>query len=254
MARKPRVEFPGAHYHIMSRGNGKQKIFLNDGNRTVFLERLADVVEACSWTCFAYCLMDNHYHLLIETAEANLSEGMRNLNSSYSQWFNRKHDRVGHVMQGRYKSPLVVDDSHLLELSRYIVLNPVRSGLTREPGQWRWSSYRATVGLSPSPSFLTASHILRIFSGDPKKARKAYRCFVYEGLRRGHATEPDGRVTLDNLLGKATGGNPEAHAICEAHLMHGYKIAEIAACLGVHRSTIYRAIKNSRGLNATKDV
>ncbi|MCJ7745954.1 MAG: transposase [Actinobacteria bacterium] len=230
---------------MTSRGNGKQKIFLDDRDRAVFLSMLASVVERHSWICFAYCLMNNHYHLLIETPNANLSEGMRNLNSAYSQGFNKKHDLVGHVMQGRYKSPLVKNDNHMLELTRYIVLNPVRSGLAREPGQWRWSSYCATAGLSPVPTFLRTDNILGLFSKDRDEARKAYIRFVNEGPLGGYSVEPDGRAELEELFQEANDTAARALAMREAHLMHGYTITEIANHLKVNCSTVSRTIMQS---------
>src|SRR5450756_2946 len=122
MPRLPRVQFQGAFYHVISRGTAKQPIFLCDPDRLSFLETLAEVVNRYSWICHAYCLMDNHYHLLIETEQPNLSDGMHALNSNYCHGFNRKYDRVGHLMQGRYQSPLVVSESYLLELARYVCL------------------------------------------------------------------------------------------------------------------------------------
>jgi len=114
---------------------------------------LAEAVERYHWICHAYCLMPNHYHLLVETPLANLSQGMRQLNGAYTQAFNRRHNRTGHLLQGRYKAILVEKESHLLELARYIVLNPVRAKLVRHPRAWRWSSYRATAGDEEPPSF-----------------------------------------------------------------------------------------------------
>jgi len=245
MPRPPRNQFPGAFYHVMSRGNGKQEIFLDDRDRAAFLSMLASVVESHSWVCSAYCLMDNHYHLLTETPKANLSEGMRDLNSAYSQGFNKKHDLVGHVMQGRFKSPLVKNDNHMLELTRYIVLNPVRSGLALEPGQWRWSSYRATAGLSPVPPFLRAGNILGLFSKDRNEARKAYVRFVNEAAPGRCSIEPDGRAALEELFREAKDRVARTLAMREAHLTYGYTMTEIANHLKVNCSTVSRAIKQS---------
>jgi len=182
MARPLRLEYEGAVYHITSRGNARQAIFLDDGDRRAFLEVLTEVVKWFRWLCYAYCLMDNHYHLLVETPEANLSRGMRQLNGVYTQRFNRRHGRVGHLFQGRYKAILVQKEAHLLELARYIVLNSVRAGLARDPGQWRWSSYRATSGAEQGPAFLRVDWLLEQFSPDREKAREAYRQFVAEGV------------------------------------------------------------------------
>lgn len=154
MSRPLRIEFTGALYHATSRGDGREVIFLGDEDRYLFLDVLSEVVRGFNWAIHAYCLMDNHYHLLIETSEGNLSKGMRQLNGVYTQRFNRRHGRVGHVFQGRYKAILVQKESYLLELARYVVLNPVRARMVRTPDQWPWSSYRATAGLDPAPSWL----------------------------------------------------------------------------------------------------
>ena len=136
MARPLRIEFPGAVYHITSRGNGRQDIFSDDDDRIDFLERLSATVEHFHWICHAYCLMTNHYHLLIETPDGNLSAGMRQLNGTYTQAFNRKHRQVGHLFQGRFKSILVEKESHLLTLSRYIVRNPVAARMVKSAGHY----------------------------------------------------------------------------------------------------------------------
>jgi REP element-mobilizing transposase RayT len=137
MARPLRVEFDGALDHVTSRGNAQEDIFDDDGDRHTFLEILGKVVQRCHWLCHAYCLMDNHYHLVLETPEGNLSQGMRQLNGSYTQAYNRRHRRVGHVLQGRYKAVLIQKDSHLLEVGRYVALNPVRAQAARSATQWR---------------------------------------------------------------------------------------------------------------------
>jgi putative transposase len=137
MARPLRVEFPGAVYHVTSRGNARQGIFLDKDDRESFLGVLSSVATRFKWVCHAYCLMETHYHLQIETLEGNLSRGMRQLNGVYTQVFNRRHKRVGRLFQGRYKGILVEKEAHLLELCRYVVLNPVGAGLVRRPaGCW----------------------------------------------------------------------------------------------------------------------
>ncbi len=146
MARPLRLEFPEALYHLTARGNARQEIFLDDQDRRAFLGLLGREVEQQRWRCHAYCLMDNHYHLLVETPEGRLAGGMRRLNGVYTQGFNRRHERVGHLFQGRYRSIVVDQESYLLELSRYVVLNPVRAGMVKRVEEWAWSSYRATAG------------------------------------------------------------------------------------------------------------
>ena len=182
MARPLRLEFPGAVYHLTARGNARQDVFLDDADRARFLALLGREIDQQRWRCYAYCLMDNHYHLVIETPEANLSTGMRRLNGVYTQAFNRGHDRVGHLFQGRYQSILVEREPYLMELCRYVVLNPVRAGVTARVGDWRWSSYRATgLGAKP-PAWLDAASVLAWFDGDGAAARAGYRRFVREGL------------------------------------------------------------------------
>ena len=153
MARSLRIEYEGAVYHVTSRGNARADIFLCDDDREMFLDVLDYVVERFGWLCHAYCLMSNHYHLMIETTQANLSRGMARLNGMYTQRFNRKYKRVGHVFQGRYKSIIVDKDAYLLELSRYIVRNPVAAGMVDDVSDWSWSSYQAMVGVVAAPSF-----------------------------------------------------------------------------------------------------
>ncbi len=137
----------------MARGNGRMRIFLDDLDYTKFVHLLADVLERFEVECWHYCLMPNHYHLTLRASRPNLSETVRHLNGTYGTWWNRRHDRVGHVFQGRFKDQIVQRQDYLLTLGRYIVLNPVRAGLVTRPEQWQWSSYAGTVGLAPAPAF-----------------------------------------------------------------------------------------------------
>ena len=184
MARPLRLEFPGALYHLTSRGNRQEDIFKDDTDRVAFLSVLNKVCGTYNWVCHAYCLMSNHYHLLIETPDANLSKGMRQLNGVYTQTHNRTHGRSGHVFQGRYKAILVQKESYLLELSRYIVLNPVRAGMVRSAKEWPWSSYRATVGQSKGLDCLNVGWLLSAFGQRRKMAIARYKVFVSEGKRQ----------------------------------------------------------------------
>ncbi len=182
MTRPLRIEYPGAVYHVTSRGNEKKTIFKDDQDRENFLNTLQHVNKRYNWLCHAYCLMTNHYHLLIETPDGNLSLGMRQLNGVYTQLFNRRHKRNGHLFQGRFKGILIQKDSHLLEVCRYVVLNPLRAGMVESPEQWKWSSYRATAGKAkPHPS-LTTDWVLGQFSGKRSKAEQEYRQFVNRGI------------------------------------------------------------------------
>jgi len=148
MARPLRIEYDGALYHVTSRGNERKSIFRDDADRKLFLKTLSQVTDRFNWVCHAYYLMNNHYHLVIETPDGNLSKGMRELNGVYTQAFNRRHHRVGHLFQGRFKGILVQKESHFLEVCRYVVLNPVRAKAVKHPREWAWSSYRATGGES----------------------------------------------------------------------------------------------------------
>lgn len=181
MARQLRIEFPGALYHITHRGNEKKPVFLDTDDRECFLDVFGLVVDRHGWNCHSYVLMDNHYHLLVETPGGNLSKGMMQLNSTYTQRFNRRHSRVGHLFQGRFKSILVEKDAYLLELSRYIVLNPVRAGLVENAIDWRWSSFPAMIGNIPCPDFLSTDWLLSQFSTNKKKAITSYTKFVQAG-------------------------------------------------------------------------
>ena len=163
MARPLRLEYAGALYHVTARGNARQDIFLDDDDRQRFLGVLDRVVSRFHLLLHAYCLMDNHFHLVVETPEANLSKAMRQLNGVYTQVFNRRHRRVGHVLQGRFKAIVVEREGYLLELCRYVVLNPVRAGLIRQPNTYPWSSYRATAGLASAPACLTVDWLLSQF-------------------------------------------------------------------------------------------
>jgi putative transposase len=182
MARPLRIEYPGAVYHITSRGNEQKPIYRDDRDRDNFLATLDKVNKRYHWLCHAYCLMNNHFHLLIETPMGNLSLGMRQLNGVYTQTFNKWHGRVGHLFQGRYKAILIQKDSHLLEVCRYVVLNPVRAGLVKDPGQWRWGSYGATAGRKKPPACLSTSWVLGQFSSERRKAEREYRQYVRLGI------------------------------------------------------------------------
>ncbi len=183
MARPLRLEFPGALYHLTARGNARQTIFEDDADRRRFLRLLGREVEQQGWLCYAYCLMDNHYHLLIETPEGNLVNGMRRLNGAYTQGFNRRHLRVGHLFQGRYKSIVVERDAYLKELCRYIVLNPVRAGMVEAAHQWRWSSYAETARAVARPRWLEVEAVWSLFGSSQQQARVAYRRFVRQGIK-----------------------------------------------------------------------
>jgi REP element-mobilizing transposase RayT len=279
MARQLRIQFEGAVYHVASRGNAQQSIFLDDQDREGFLQVLASVVEKKRLICHVYCLMQNHYHLLIETPEGNLSAGMHQLNGMYTQYFNRRHGRVGHLFQGRYKAILVDKENYLLELCRYVLLNPVKAGAVKNPGQWTWSSYGATVGRTRVPAYLTVEWVLSQFGSEKGKAAVAFRKFVLEGLKRkspfedlkgqillgteefiikvrkySEAKEPireipkaqmyATRPSLEELLPRNNiKGAPRDAACHQAHVIYGYTLREMGDYMGLHYTTISQAVR-----------
>lgn len=282
MARPLRIEYPGAVYHVTSRGNAQGIIFNDDQDRLSFLDVLAGVVKRYRWLCHAYCLMGNHYHLLVETQEANLSLGMRQLNGVYTQRYNRRHKKSGHVFQGRFKAIVLDKDSYLLELCRYVVLNPVRAKMVKNVEEWQWSSYRATVAMIKPPDYLTTDWILGLFSSKRGIARRKYKSFVKEGL---HQQSPWGllrgqvllgeekfvkgfkallsdkdqvkeiprqqrhvaRPGLEELFQKRVSGKQRNKNIYAAHMKYGYKLYEIANYLQIHYTTVSKIIAKEEG-------
>lgn len=278
MSRPLRIEYPGALYHVTSRGNARQNIFLSDKDRLRFLSILAEIVHTFNWICYSYCLMKNHYHLFIETPDGNLAASMRQLNGVYTQFFNRSHDRSGHIFQGRYKAFLIEKEFYLLQIARYIVLNPVRAGFVDCPEDWRWSSYRATVGLCKVPAFLAVDGILGLFLRRGASTEKEYRKFVYDGIASEenpfdevkHKTilgSPQfiysawemkkdakqikeipreermvGRPTLQDIFFRIDNNKDRNHTIIFARKQCLYPIREIANYLGLHYSTVSKII------------
>lgn len=278
MTRPLRIEFEGALYHVTARGNRQEAVFVSDDDREAFLKLLGKVITRYNWICHAYCLMDNHYHLMIETPDASLSAGMRQLNGVYTQMFNRAHGKVGHVFQGRFKSILVEKESHLLELCRYVVLNPVRAHQCASPDEWQWSSYHATATGEKVAEWLTVDWVLGQFSEKRTEAQEKYREFVVDPLGLEYSplqsivgqiilggqnfvsrlapylmdkTEVKeisrqqrlvGRPCLDELF-SGTAEKPQRNrAIKKAHLDYGYTLKEIADHIGRHYSTVSRIV------------
>lgn len=179
MPRKPRIEIPNGFFHIATRAVAEKHCFGEIGDRLDFLELLASVVETSKWRCHSYCLMGNHYHLVVQTPEPTLSSGMQMLNGRYAQRFNRRHDgRKGHLFGSRFYSVHLETDAHLLAALRYVARNPVTAGLCANPAEWRWSSYRATIGVAPPPRFLDVDHVLDLFGLRRSAARIAFASFV----------------------------------------------------------------------------
>lgn len=178
MARPLRLDFAGAVHHVTSRGNERRNIFRCDADRRMFLHFLALAVNRFRWSVSAYVLMTNHFHLVIETREANLSRGMHWLNTSYAGWFNHKHKRTGHLFQGRFHSFLIEKSSYFTEVLRYVVMNPVRAKMVTRPEDHPWSSFRATAGLEAAPDWLDSESALAMFGPDCESAGIAYQRFV----------------------------------------------------------------------------
>ncbi len=283
MARPLRIEYPGAVYHITNRGNDKKAVFKDDEDRETFLRVLTHVNKRYHWLCHAYCLMDNHYHLLIETPDGNLSLGMRQLNGVFTQARNKRYNKTGHLFQGRYKAILIQKDSHLLEVCRYVVLNPTRAKMVEKPEDWKWSSYRATAGKEQPHPCLTIDWVLGQFSRTRAKAEKEYRQFVKWGIGKetiwnevkGQSIlgEDDfvesltdhfkrnkdvpeipksqrfaNRPELDKLFTESILGNKRKRnrRIIEAVEKHGYTQRSIADHLGVHFTYVSRILREKR--------
>jgi REP element-mobilizing transposase RayT len=175
------LEYEGALYHVTSRGDRREDIYRDDEDRQQWLSVLSQVCERFNWVVYAWCQMTNHYHVVVETIDGNLSRGMRQLNGVYTQRFNRRHGEVGHLYQGRYKAILVQKESYLLELTRYVVLNPLRAGMGKKPEEWPWSSYPATIGITKAPQWLDTNWLLNQFGRHKSSAISAYRRFILEG-------------------------------------------------------------------------
>ena len=183
MARPLRLAFENAVYHITARGNRKENIFYSDRDRNVFVDKMNETFVKYSFICYSYCLMDNHYHLVVKTPLANISEGMHNLNTSYANWFKAKHDIVGVVFQGRFKSILVDEDSYALVVTVYVHINPIRAGVVKNLEEYKWSSYLDYIGKRKSIiERLDTSFILSRFDSDLRIAQEKYRCYVLENI------------------------------------------------------------------------
>lgn len=278
MARPLRLEFTGALYHVTSRGDRREDIYRDDKDRRAWLSVLATVCGRFNWVVYAYCQMSNHYHLLVETPDGNLSRGMRQLNGLYTQGFNRRHGLVGHLFQGRYKAILVQKEGYLLELSRYVVLNPVRARMVEEPIAWPWSSLQAVLGGCEVPDWLDTDWLLSHFAPERQPARRGYMRFVMDGADR---PSPLNQVQHQMLLGDPTFvakiqdanssdelrevskahrrsvAKPLAHyqgtytdrdtAMAEAYASGAYTMKEIGDFFGVHYMTVSRAVRRLEG-------
>jgi REP-associated tyrosine transposase len=266
-----RDESPGYH-HIWCRGNNKRPIVVDDFDRFVLLALIDSIGSQYGWQIAAHCLMDNHYHLVIETPQPNLSIGMRHLNGNYARVFNDRHDRCGHVFQARFRSILIDDGSYFLAACRYVVRNPVRAGICARPDEYRWSSYRDTAGTGSADLPLALDRLLSSFAPTLRLAQASYRRFVdpnaeddfdvqgerlgsREFLRNtfGHDLPipeiPRRQIepfppTLEELF--AAGETP----IATAYRRHGYTLNEIASFLGCHYATVSRRLRHEEARTA----
>ena len=278
MARPLRIEFAGALYHVTSRGNGREDIYLDDSDRELFMVVLGEACSLFNWTVHAWCLMGNHYHLLVETPDSNLSRGMRYLNGVYTQRFNRTHSHVGHLFQGRFKAILVEKEAHLLELARYVVLNPVRAGMVESAEQWSWSSYPAMVGLSGCPEWFDREWLLGNFGESNRSAVRQYMRFVEDGVLQSspwsmlknqiylgsdrfvekvQSDLPSRQQKLSEIPKAQKRSMPKSieeyltmtssrdEAIVAAYKSGGYTLQDIGSHFGKHYSTISRIIHRS---------
>lgn len=234
MSRPPRVQFPGAIYHVTARGNRKAPIFLDDLDYLTWHTLVSRAADRFGFICHAYCQMPNHFHILLQTPIANLSEIMHFLNCVYSLQFNVRHGLTGHVFQGRFHSVLLERDEHFLELMRYIPLNPVRAGLVQNAAEWRWSNFCATAGLIASPEWLeTESTLLRFHGSTATERRTSYCDFVSAGVdRKPPSTPPD--------LPTAWGKRATQAAIADALRTGLYSPAQIAEHFKVSIKTVQR--------------
>ncbi|OGP99623.1 MAG: hypothetical protein A2026_02525 [Deltaproteobacteria bacterium RBG_19FT_COMBO_46_12] len=201
MARPLRLEYPGAFYHVLNRGNNLEYLFRNERDREKFLALLGKAKDRFSLVIHTYCLMDNHYHLLLETKEPNLSQAIQWLNVSYATYFNRRYRRPGHLFQGRFKAILIEADEYLRPLSRYIHLNPVRAKLVPTPDLYFWSSYRALIGKTRIPRLLEVDWLLTNFSEKRKEAMRRYKAFV-EGMDMTKLKNPNKEIVGSFILGR----------------------------------------------------
>jgi putative transposase len=277
MSRPLRIESTDALFHVTSRGDRREDIYLDDTDRSTWLDVLAHTCDRFNWVVQAYCLMGNHYHLMVQTPDANLAAGMRQLNGVYTQRVNRGHGRVGHVFQGRYKAVMVDAQAYLLELARYVVLNPVRAGMVADAAAWPWSSYRAMVGAAEPAAWLDVDALLAQFAPQRDAAVAAYVDHVRAGVglpsiwsqltrqvflgddafasrmvagasglpdvlevpraQRRQAAAPIETFTALPL--------PRHQAMAQAYATGRYSMAAIARAFGVHYATVSRAVARS---------
>jgi putative transposase len=278
MARPLRIHFPGAVYHVMARGNAKESIFTDDQDYSHFMELLPVALDRFGVSCHAYTVLYNHYHLFLRVGALPLSRMMQQLNGAYARWFNRRHNRVGHVFQGRFKAKIVDDGVYTRNALRYIALNAVAAGRARTVEEWRWSSYRATVGLEAAPSFLSLEAVWAAFGAENvSDGQQCFGAFVAEG--NPEALPPDALLvgsdefkaglqplllphqqTRDYVYAERFAARPPLGAVVsrdtdrdglkrsayDAFTRHAYTLREIGDLIGRHPSTVWTWIHRAR--------
>jgi putative transposase len=289
MARRPRLQYPGAVYHVMARGNRKSTIFEDDRDRELFLDLLGGAARRYDFHVYGACLMGNHYHVVGETPRGNLSDAMRFLNGVYAQASNRRHGRSGHLLEGRFRSLVIQRESYLKRVVRYVVLNPVRAHLVSAAAAWPWSTYCATAGLQPAPEWLSLEWLEWAFGATTRaEACDRYQRYVNEPMARKSPIDtkavavggrrfreqmaqavaaresdrplPAGyrrvvRPALSELLTDIdvkAAGFPQA--VCAAHVTHGYHQGDIARHLGLDPSTVSKMLRRLRAAGQGKEL
>ncbi len=278
MSRPLRIQGAGLTYHVMARGNNRMPIFLDALDYERFLEILGTVVSKFEIESWVFCVMPNHYHLVLRTRRANLSRAIRHLNGTYAQAWNQRHAHVGHVFQARFKAQVVEASTYLVRLCRYVLLNPVRAGLCADAGAWPWSSYQMLASRTPSPCVDVASLLRRVDEGDVEAARVRLLDYCHPAAdpdiahfirtdrrvlgseefcrqfhRRAVSKEVPARerrlgtpALVDILADAVRQGQGLSAGIRRAHASAGYPLAEIARCAGVSRETVSRIINGRR--------
>ena len=277
MSRPVRIEFPGASYHVTSKGREGQTVFLDDEDRGVFLNVVENVVDRFDWLVHSYILMQDHYDLVVEVPGANLSKGMRQLNGVYTQHYNRRHGQEGPIFQGRFKSVLFEKKNYLLPICRHVVTNPSRQDNSQSYSSYKWSSYRPLAGQVRKPKLLHSQDVMGHFGKREKDAQRKYRDYIRQGLKaesplenrtnqvllgsprflnemqpilQGERLSKRGpksakrRRSLNVLFKKVT-DKPRSERnelIKKAHLDHGYTLMEIGDHLGLHYTTVSKVI------------
>jgi len=282
MARPPRIQLLSAIYHVMSRGNRKGTIFEDDDDRRRFLGVLAEAVERYRLRCLSYCLMGNHYHAVIETTERNLPDAMHFVNGVFAQASNRRHGRTGHLLEGRYRSVVVDNDIHLWNANLYVVLNPVAAGLVAHPADWPWSSFRATAGLEQAQPLLCLDWLEWVTGGRSlDESQRRFREMLttapesslidgpevlgegelkatvrreigarFHQMRVPKAYKALARPALAELFAECVTKRDRDERAIRAHVVHGYRLSEIAEALRIHPNTLSRIIRALRQRSA----